>query len=124
MSPQLIVVPGYHGSGPNHWQTWLERQRPAAQRVRGIDWERPKLATWAQAVRNEIDGASRPVLLVAHSFGCLATVVAAADQVEKIAGVIFVAPADPERFQQGLTQTLPDCFLGFQSVLIASENDP
>lgn len=37
------------------------------------------LARWAGAVRDAIDRAPGPVWVVAHSFGCLASVVAAAD---------------------------------------------
>ena len=40
----VLIVPGYHGSGPDHWQSWLETQVPEARRVSGIDWEQPVLA--------------------------------------------------------------------------------
>jgi len=72
MQHTTLIVPGFHGSGPAHWQTWFEAQVPGARRVSGIDWEQPVLPHWAQAVRDGIDHASGPVWLVAHSFGCLA----------------------------------------------------
>ena len=28
MSYRVLVVPGFHGSGEAHWQTWLEKQLP------------------------------------------------------------------------------------------------
>ena len=41
--------------------------------------------------RDAIDRAPGPVWLVAHSFGCLASVVAAADRPERVAGLMLVA---------------------------------
>lgn len=99
MRHTVLIVPGFHGSGPGHWQTWLEGELPDARRVGGIDWDTPLLARWAGEVRREIDEAAGAVWLVAHSFGCLASVVAAADRPHKVAGLLLVAPADPERFE-------------------------
>lgn len=137
MDRSLIIVPGYRGSGPAHWQTWLEAQRSDARRVTGIDWEAPILARWAGNVRQQIDDAPTPVLLVAHSFGCLASVVAAADRPDKVAGLLLVAPADPQRFSplglrhsgegptvESVADSLPDKPLGCCSLLVASDDDP
>lgn len=55
MRHTVLIVPGLHGSGAAHWQTWLEGQLPEARRVVGIDWESPVLARWAGAVRRQID---------------------------------------------------------------------
>jgi len=95
------------------------------------------LAHWAQAVRDGIDRAPGPVWLVAHSFGCLAAVLAAGSRRERVAGLMLVAPADPERFTpQGLrdAKTLPELPslarwiprspLGAPSLVVASTNDP
>ncbi|AYH42924.1 alpha/beta hydrolase [Azoarcus sp. DN11] len=136
MRHTTLIVPGFHGSGPEHWQTWLEQRLPDARRVRGIDWEAPVLARWAAAVRREIDESPHSVWLVAHSFGCLASVVAAADRPERVAGALLVAPADPARFGPlGLQEEtpgpiddlgpwLPQGQLGFPCAVIASTNDP
>ena len=132
-----LIVPGLNGSGEAHWQTWLERQLPGARRVTGIDWQEPVLAHWAGAVRDAIDRASGPVWLVAHSYGCLAAVVAGADRSDRVAGALFVAPADPDRFtaigfKEGaelsaaasLSSALPLVPLGFPSIMAISCNDP
>lgn len=131
----VLIVPGYRGSGPSHWQSWLETQAPEARRVCGIDWDTPALAVWAAAVRREIDRAAGPVWLVAHSFGCLAAVRAGSDRPERVAGALLVAPADPERFSPvglatgrgsllTLGHALPKTDLGFPSRVVASRNDP
>lgn len=136
MRETTLIVPGFHGSGPDHWQTWMEHRLPAARRVRGINWEVPVLARWAGAVRKEIDTCASPVWLVAHSFGCLASVVAAADRPARVAGALLVAPADPARFSPfGLREDtadpaghvgacLPQRLLDFPCVVVASSNDP
>jgi|GEM_PF-332553 len=137
MSHTTLIVPGLHGSGPAHWQSWLEGQLPDARRVPEIDWERPILARWAAAVRDAIDHSPGPVWVVAHSFGCLASVVAAADRGNRVAGLMLVAPADPGRFsplglrdtnalpeQDSLAAWIPRQPLGPPSIVVASTNDP
>lgn len=135
MRHTILTVPGYHGSGAGHWQTWLEGELPDARRVGGIDWEDPLLARWAGEVRREIDDAAGAVWIVAHSFGCLASVVAAADRPQKVAGLLLVAPADPERFDplglrhdagqgQSLADYLPRTAFDCPSILVASRSDP
>lgn len=135
MRHTVLIVPGYRGSGPGHWQSWLEGELPETRRVTGIDWDEPLLARWAGEVRREIDAAPGAVWLVAHSFGCLASVVAAADRPQRVAGLLLVAPADPERFEllgvradpqrsAGVGRFLPQSAFSCPSILVASRNDP
>ncbi len=135
MRHTVLIVPGYRGSGPGHWQSWLEGELPEARRVTGIDWDEPLLARWAGEVRREVDAAPGAVWLVAHSFGCLASVVAAADRPQRVAGLLLVAPADPERFEllgvrespqrsAGVGRFLPQSAFSCPSILVASRNDP
>lgn len=133
----LLIVPGYKGSGPDHWQSWLQQQVPGATRVEGIDWNAPILAQWAGRVRDALAHAAQPLRIVAHSFGCLAAVVAAADRPERVADLILVAPADPVRFDfvglrpdpplancTSLCAALPLRALGVPGCVVASRNDP
>ena len=132
MRSTTLVVPGLHGSGPGHWQTWVESRIADAVRVGQTDWDKPVLSLWAGAVVDAIDRAKGGVFLVAHSFGCLAAVVAAYRRVDRVAGALFVAPADPARFSAtGLRDSfaekaveLPDRPLGIPSIVVASGNDP
>lgn len=133
----ILVVPGYKGSEPAHWQSWIEAQLPGSRRLTGVDWDQPVLARWAGEVRREIDEAPSTVWIVAHSFGCLASVVAIADRQDKVAGALLVAPADPERFtplglrddatdatEESVAPWIPSSPLGCSSILVASRNDP
>lgn len=136
MSVTTLIVPGYHGSGPDHWQTWLEGELPGSQRLADVDWEKPVLHDWSAAIVDAIDAATSPLWIVAHSFGCLATAAAVAQRRQKIQGAIFVAPAEPNRFTAlgargrspafapGIGEQLPEDSLGIFGLLIASRNDP
>jgi uncharacterized protein len=117
-----LIVPGLHGSGPDHWQTWLERQVPDCIRVMQTDWSEPDLPKWSAKLRRELSRAPGRVYVVAHSFGCLAALQAAFDYRDSIDGLMLVAPADPERF--GLSAAIPERPLGVPAVVVASTNDP
>jgi hypothetical protein len=116
-----LIVPGLHGSGPDHWQSWFEGQIAGSVRVSQSDWSRPDLPRWSARLAREVDRANDPVFIVAHSFGCLAAVDVAGDRSERIAGLMLVAPADPARF--GLQHEISNAVLGVHSILVASTND-
>jgi len=117
-----LIVPGLRGSGPDHWQTWLERQLPAAQRVQQAAWDAPDLLRWSIAVANHIGRLDAPVVLIGHSFGALAAALAGSVRSDWIAAAFLVAPADPVKF--GTTHLLPRRPLPFPSMVVASTNDP
>jgi len=134
----ILLVPGFRGSGPGHWQSWLQEQVPGAERISGIDWDKPVLAWWAERVRDVLARSEQPLRIIAHSFGCLAAVVAAADRPDQVADLILVAPADPDRFdftglkppgtshddRFNLSRALPLRPLQVKGLLVASHNDP
>lgn len=117
-----LIVPGLHSSGPNHWQTWFEEQIPGTVRVIQGDWSKADLPEWARRTRRQIVRNPGRIFVVAHSFGVLASVQAASDFGERIAGALLVAPADPDKF--GIADHLPQTALPFPSVVVASSNDP
>jgi predicted alpha/beta hydrolase family esterase len=115
------MVPGLRGSGPRHWQTlWLARN-PVYRRVLQDDWLAARPDTWAAAVDREIKAAPDRPLLVAHGFGCLAVLRRLAERRADVAGVMLVAPRDPDEF--GLEALLPS-MLEMPTTLVASHNDP
>jgi predicted alpha/beta hydrolase family esterase len=135
---RVLVAPGLHNSGPEHWQSRWQRLFPAFERVEQDDWEAPDLARWSARVddlrqarqANPPDqpdqpgagAAARPLLIIAHSFGCLATVHSVARDPAGVAGVLLVAPADPDKFN--VAAQLPQQALPCPSIMIGSTNDP
>ncbi len=117
-----FVVPGLHGSGDGHWQTLWQQQCPALGRIHQDHWDVPSLPLWSQRVADVLARADGPAVLVAHSFGCLASVHAALYRDVRIAGALLVAPAEPAKFGVDAELTLRP--LPFPSVLVASRNDP
>lgn len=124
----ILTVPGLHGSGPGHWQTRWEHRFADWRRVEQNDWSTPDLPRWSVRVGETIREVlvNRPrnhrVVLVAHSFGCLASLHWATQARDQVAGILLVAPADPDKF--GVRDLLPQRALPFPAVLVASRNDP
>ncbi|HEX4510998.1 MAG TPA: alpha/beta hydrolase, partial [Burkholderiaceae bacterium] len=119
-SSHLVVVPGLHGSGDAHWQSWLQRQLPRSVRVVQDDWRIADIGAWADRIEETLAAlGGGPHVLVAHSFGCLATLQvlqrheharlarrgAMGSPRAPIAEVLLVAPAEPVRF--GVASALP-----------------
>ncbi len=119
---KILIVPGLRNSGPSHWQTWFQSQLPDTQRVEQVNWESPGLSDWATRVCEEIDAIDEPLWIVAHSFGCLASVSAGLACPERILGALLVAPADPARFNEPAERL--EKKLAFPSLVISSSNDP
>ena len=117
----ILIVPGLRGSGPRHWQSWFEERLPNSRRVIQRDWDKPDLPAWSSAVRREIARAPGRSWIVAHSYGCLATVYSCGFVDARIAGALLVAPAEPSLF--GIEATMPRRRLDFPALLVASEND-
>ncbi len=119
---RVLVVPGLHNSGPRHWQSRWQRLHPDFERVEQDDWERPQLAAWSARLDQIRARDARPILLVAHSFGCLTAVHSLAREPANVAGALLVAPADPDKF--GVAAALPHRSLPCPSIVIGSGNDP
>lgn len=127
---RVLVVPGLHGSGAEHWQSRWQRLYPAFERVEQDRWDNPDLPVWSQRLQQVLRKDTRPTLIVAHSFGCLTSVYAAtaggyAAEDGKgngnIVGALLVAPADPDKFNvvNAVSTRLP-----FPSLLVGSDSDP
>ncbi len=129
MTP-ILIVPGLGGSGPHHWQTYVERSFPGASRVHQDDWDRPDRDAWIESLTSAIDGAPGAVL-VAHSLGCAAVAHAVAARPDlPVAAALLVAPADVDREHGAPQQRLcgfapmPSTPLPFRSIVVASADDP
>ncbi|WP_317202397.1 alpha/beta hydrolase [Janthinobacterium sp.] len=119
---RVLVLPGLYSSGPEHWQSRWQRLYPGFERVEQDDWAHPQLAAWSARLDQARARDGRPVLLVAHSFGCLTAAYNLAREPHGVAGVLMVAPADPDKF--GVAADLPHAKLPCPALMIGSSNDP
>lgn len=134
----ILIVPGWSSSGPDHWQSRWERNLSTARRVEQNDWFNPDKDRWVGRLIEAVAAATRPPVLVAHSLG-VAVVAHAAAKLPRglVAGAFLVAPADVENAHdwpvtEGYTfnatharfAPLPEDPLPFPSALVASASDP
>jgi uncharacterized protein len=123
--PRIIIIPGWRDSGPGHWQSlWADRLADAVRVVQD-DWISPVRPAWVQSITQTILSQPGPVVIAAHSLGCIATTHLSPEAVARIQGALLVAPADPER-RGALADFAPVPFqkLPYRNVLVASSNDP
>ncbi len=125
---EILILPGYTGSGPDHWQSRWESRLSTARRV-PQNWVKPVREEWIANVAEAVNAAVRPVVLVGHSLGVAAAVQAIPEFDGKVAGAFFVAPPEvdnPEIRPRHLMTfgPYPRDPLPFPSMVIASRNDP
>jgi predicted alpha/beta hydrolase family esterase len=129
ITPQVLFLPGWQNSGPGHWQSHWEQQHGFA-RVQQADWMKPLRGDWMVQLEEAVLAAPAPVVLVAHSLGCILTAAWAAHSrnTHRVLGAMLVAPGDPEReeLRAVLKSWSPVVLqtLTFKSILVGSHNDP
>ncbi len=127
----VLTLPGWLGSGPAHWQSRWE-QRHGCQRVEQHVWLRPRRGDWSARLEEVVlaQPPAAPLLLAAHSLGCLLVAWWAAHSrhTARVAGALLVAPPEIER--DDLRQQIPGWApparqrLPFASLVVASSDDP
>lgn len=125
----ILIVPGWTGSGPDHWQSRWEAKLSTARRVIQADLDTPRIDDWVRRIVAAVEAATRPAVIVAHGCGVTATVAAAPRLEGKLAGAFLVAPADFAGHDlwpaaHGGFATLSAHKLPFPAKLIGSSNDP
>ena len=135
-SPLVLTVPGLDGSGPTHWQTLWEERDGRARRVEMGDWATPNRNVWVNRLNLAIHRATnisrRPVILVAHSLGCLTVAWWAHYEQpaygDPVIGALLVAPPDVDGpLRESRLQAFAPTPLGplpFPSMVVASRDDP
>jgi uncharacterized protein len=134
-----VILHGWQGSGPDHWQSWLAEQLRAADReVRYPhlpDADLPALDTWLAALRTTLDGLpNEDYDVVAHSLGAVLWLhhVAAAGDSPRPARVALVSPPSRRTTVPELAPFFPVPLdidvvrhsAGAGTVLVGSDVDP
>jgi predicted alpha/beta hydrolase family esterase len=137
---QFLLLPGWHDSGPGHWQSrWpVLHDGDHFLKVDQDDWAWPKRGDWMmnldQALLADPAFASKPAILVAHSLGChlVAAWAAHSQHTRRVKGAWLVAPPDldgPEATPASLAPQLHGwCAvvrkrLPFPAMVLASRTD-
>ena len=125
----VLTLPGWQSSGPEHWQSRWEALYGDV-RVEQHDWMHPLRGDWITRLEEVLLDTPGPVLLAAHSLGCLLTGAWAAvsRSTGKVQGALLVAPGDPEReeLRAPLHSWSPIVLerLPFPALLLGSDDDP
>ena len=129
---RVLIVPGWKGSGPDHWQSDWQQRHAEYQRVEQRDWYNVSVQEWVSALHNAIVSGEEPAVLAAHSVGCLTIAWWAhlfPEYTGFVSAALLVAPPDlecPAERPEPLRDfpPAPRVALPFPSVFVASENDP
>ena len=127
MTAPVLILPGWHNSGPDHWQS-LWQAKHGYRRVEQHNWDFPLRGDWMMQLEETVI-AHPGAVLVAHSLGCVLVAAWAAHSMHanKVRGALLAAPADVERLEMQhmlhswspiVRQRLP-----FPSIVAASRND-
>lgn len=134
MTPHIFTLPGWQGSGAQHWQMrWANLF--GDQVVEQHDWMQPLRGDWItrleDAVQNQLSqNPNQNIAFVAHSLGChlLASWAALSPNVKHVAGALLVAPPDtaradfPPQMHSWRKPVLNK--VSFLTTLVASSDDP
>ena len=125
----VLILPGWQNSGPDHWQSRWEAAHGYV-RVEQHDWMRPLRGDWIARLEDVLLQREEPVVLVAHSLGCLLVAAWAAHSrnAHRVKAALLVAPGDAEREELRPLLTswspIPLRKLPFRSTLVGSRDDP
>ena len=131
---EILVIAGHTGAGDAHWQRRLIAKLSSARLVEQEDWLYGSLTKAVTALVEAVAAASKPVVFVAHSAGCILIAHAVAELgarglIDKVKGGFLVTPTSVEKMHelQGIDAAfanVPRAPLPFPTSLVASSNDP
>ena len=136
MNASVLIVPGLRDQVANHWQTLLASRMPQAETVAPMGRENIDLDGRVAAIEAAAQRIGGPLILVAHSAGCIMTAHwAKRTHCHQVIGALLAAPPDLETAMPQGYPTLealrangwlpvPREPLPFPSIVAASENDP
>lgn len=130
----ILIIPGYEGAGPVHWQTRMAGKLSTARIVDQPDWLHASLHVAVAQIVKAVSEATRPVVFVAHSLGNIlvaqsVTALRDADLLARVKGAYLVAAPNSDSLRtlssvDPAFADIPRDPLPFPSVLVASSNDP
>ncbi len=134
-TPTYLIVPGLREHVQAHWQTWLAEQLPRSVTVPPLERNQLSCQARLDAIDETLSGIDGPVVIVAHSAGCMMVTRSAERSTRPIQAALLAAPADVETQMPAGYPTLEELIrhgwtpiprkrLRFPSLLAAGSNDP
>jgi len=133
----VLIVPGLRDHVDAHWQTLLAARLPRVRTVPPMGRADLDCAARVQAIEREIAAIEGPVLIVAHSGGCVMVAhwARSTRHAGRVRGALLATPPDFERPMPDGYPTLealqasgwlpvPRERLPFRSLVALSDNDP
>ena len=132
----ILILPGWSDSGPDHWQSRWQNKLSTARRVIQQDWNAPRRDAWRETIERAVLAAVPLIsgLVACAAFGVLAWPLqpllhAAARVGDKIAGAFLVAPPSESALREipAVDKDFlpyPRARLGFPAVIVAAKDDP
>jgi len=108
----IVIVHGYDGSGPGHWQHWLAAELTERRESHAFPELSAPLApdcdTWVAELAAIVDASTTNVTFVCHSLGCWAVDhLLARRGASKIDAALLVAPPSPYSLFEPIQNFLP-----------------
>ncbi|HEX6460239.1 MAG TPA: alpha/beta hydrolase [Thermoleophilaceae bacterium] len=108
----FLILHGWQGSGPQHWQTWLARRlRERGERVSYPELpepDTPRLDRWLAALDAELAREARGLVVLCHSLGCVLWLQHARRRDgSRVERVLLVAPPSPSAELPGVQGFFP-----------------
>ena len=96
MNASVLIVPGLRDQVANHWQTLLASRMPRAETVAPMGRENIDLDGRVAAIEAAAQRIGGPLIIVAHSAGCIMTAHWAKRTHCQAIGALLAAPPDLE----------------------------
>lgn len=141
-TPTFLIIPGLRDHVAEHWQTLLAAELPKACIVPPLEQDKLSCTARLDAIDSALAGIQGPVVIVAHSAGCMMVAhwaqrcaARGVDTTRAVQAALLVAPADLENPMPAGYPTVdvldshgwlpvPRAALPFPSLVAASSNDP
>ncbi len=137
MSVTVLIVPGLRDHAAQHWQTLLAAELPQVKSVKPMGRNDLDCQKRIEAIETAISNIEGPVVIVAHSAGCIMTAhwARTTKYVHLVQGALLVTPPD---FETPMPKTYPTIealrtggwlptprnILPFTSTVAYSQDDP
>ena len=138
-APTILVVPGLRDHVAQHWQTLLaarlQDERRPVRSVTPMGRDDLSCAARVEAIEREARAIAGPIVIVAHSGGCIAVAHWARRTRRAVHGALLATPPDfetpmpagypsLEALSDGGWLPVPRARLPFRSIVATSRNDP